>query len=53
MPKLGLIMTEARLVEWYKQDGERVVAGEPLFALESDKSTIDIKAPAAGIVQIL
>jgi len=53
MPKLGLIMTEARLVEWYKQDGERVVAGEPLFALESDKSTIDIEAPAAGIVQIL
>jgi pyruvate dehydrogenase E2 component (dihydrolipoamide acetyltransferase) len=53
MPKLGLIMTEALLVEWYQQDGEWMEAGEPLFALESDKSTIEIEAPASGYVQIL
>ena len=52
MPKLGLIMTEARLAEWYKQDGDWVEAGEPLFSLESDKSIIDIEAPTAGLVII-
>jgi len=53
MPKLGLIMTEARLAEWYKEEGEWVEAGEPLFALESDKSIIDIEAPAGGRVSIV
>lgn len=53
MPKLGLIMTEARLVEWHKQDGEWVEAGEPLFSLESEKSTIEIESPAHGRVQIV
>jgi len=53
MPKLGLIMTEARLAEWYKQDGQRVEMGELLFALESEKSTLDIDAPAGGTLQIL
>jgi pyruvate dehydrogenase E2 component (dihydrolipoamide acetyltransferase) len=53
MPKLGLIMTEAKLVEWRLKDGEWIEAGEVLFALESDKSTIEIEAPASGYVQIL
>jgi pyruvate dehydrogenase E2 component (dihydrolipoamide acetyltransferase) len=53
MPKLGLIMTEARLSEWYKKEGEWVEHGEPLFALESEKSTLDIESPAGGYVNIL
>lgn len=53
MPKLGLIMTEARLAEWYKREGEWVEIGEPLFVLESEKSTLDIEAPAGGYVNIL
>lgn len=53
MPKLGLIMTEAHLLEWFKQDGEWINQGEPLFTLESKKSAIDIEAPASGYVQIL
>ncbi len=53
MPKLGLIMTEAELISWHHQDGEWVNAGEVLFDLESDKSTIEIEAPASGYVQIL
>ncbi len=53
MPKLGLIMTEAKLAEWYIEDGEWVEDGELLFALESDKSTIDIEAPAGGRVAIV
>jgi len=53
MPKLGLIMTEANLLEWYKKDGEFVKKGEPLFSFESDKSAIEIESPASGYVQTL
>lgn len=53
MPKLGLIMTEALLVEWRRKDGEWIEKGEVLFTLESDKSTLEIEAPASGYVRIL
>ena len=53
MPKLGLIMTEANLLEWFKKDGERVEKGELLFSFESDKSVVEIEAPASGTVKTL
>ena len=53
MPKLGLIMTEAQLLEWHKQEQEWVEQGETLFSLESEKSVIEIEAPASGYVKIL
>jgi pyruvate dehydrogenase E2 component (dihydrolipoamide acetyltransferase) len=51
MPKLGLIMTEAQLIDWCKQDGEKVEKGEILFTMESEKSTLEIESPASGFVQ--
>ena len=53
MPKLGLIMTEANLLEWFKKDGEWIQKGEPLFSFESDKSAVEIEAPASGYVKRL
>ncbi len=53
MPKLGLIMTEANLLEWFKADGEHVEKGENLFSFESDKSVVEIESPASGTVQTL
>ena len=53
MPKLGLIMTDANLLEWFKTDGEFVEKGETLFSFESDKSVVEIEAPASGTVQTL
>ena len=53
MPKLGLIMTEANLLEWHKAEGEWVEKGEPLFSFESDKSVVEIESPTAGTVHIL
>jgi pyruvate dehydrogenase E2 component (dihydrolipoamide acetyltransferase) len=52
MPKLGLTMTEATIVEWCKQDGDHVEKGETLFVLESEKSTLEIEAPTTGVLQI-
>jgi pyruvate dehydrogenase E2 component (dihydrolipoamide acetyltransferase) len=53
MPKLGLTMTEATLVEWLKADGDHVQKDEPLFVLESDKSNLEIEAPTSGTLRIL
>jgi pyruvate dehydrogenase E2 component (dihydrolipoamide acetyltransferase) len=53
MPKLGLTMTEATLVEWLKAEGAWVEKGETLFVFESEKSTLEIEAPASGTLQIL
>lgn len=53
LPKLGFSMNEGELVEWMVADGAEVTAGAPLFALESDKSTNEVEAPASGILKIL
>jgi pyruvate dehydrogenase E2 component (dihydrolipoamide acetyltransferase) len=53
MPKLGLTMTEATLAEWLKADGDTVEKGEVLFVLESEKSALEIEAPASGTLRIL
>ena len=53
MPKLGLTMTEALLVEWGKQEGEWIKKGEILFTLESEKTTLEIESPASGFLRIL
>lgn len=53
MPKLGLTMSEATLVEWLKQEGDLVQKGELLFTIESEKATLEIEAPCGGTLQIL
>ena len=53
LPKLGFSVNEANLVEWMVADGARVAKGDPLYALESEKSVQEIEAPAAGVVKIL
>jgi len=53
LPKLGFSMNEGRLTEWLVPDGGTVKEGEPLFALESDKSTQEVDAPASGTLRIL
>lgn len=53
LPKLGFSMNEGNLAEWIVADGGQVQEGEPLFALESDKSTQEVEAPASGTLKIL
>lgn len=53
LPKLGFTMEEGELVEWLAEDGAQITEGQPLFALESDKSTNEIEAPASGKLKIL
>jgi pyruvate/2-oxoglutarate dehydrogenase complex dihydrolipoamide acyltransferase (E2) component len=53
LPKLGFSMNEGELIEWLVEDGGVVTEGQPLFALESEKSTQEIDAPTSGTLRIL
>ncbi len=53
IPKLGMSTETATLSEWYVQDGGQVTKGAPLYALETDKSTTEVEAPAHGQVEII
>ena len=48
IPKLGLTMTHGQVTAWLIQQGEPVVAGEPLFELMTDKITTEIESPGDG-----
>ena len=50
MPKLSATMAEATVIKWYKAAGERVLAGETLLEVETDKATLTIEAPGDGIL---
>lgn len=52
LPKLGFSMNEGTLSEWLVADGAQVRQGEPLYALESEKSVQEIEAPASGTLKI-
>ena len=51
MPMLGLTMEEGTITEWLKQEGDTVDKEEPLFVVETDKSAVEVGAPASGVVQ--
>ncbi|HEY8599316.1 MAG TPA: dihydrolipoamide acetyltransferase family protein [Thermomicrobiales bacterium] len=52
MPRLGWNMEVGTVVEWLKQDGDRVNAGEYLFMVESDKSISEVEALDSGTLRI-
>ena len=50
VPTLGESVTSATLVRWMKQEGDTVAIDEPLAELETDKVTVEVNAPAAGVL---
>ena len=50
VPALGESVTEATIGKWFKKPGEGVAVDEPLVELETDKVTIEVPAPAAGVL---
>src|SRR5437867_710396 len=50
MPALGMAQEKGTLVNWLKAEGEAVTKGEPLMEVETDKATVEIEAPASGIL---
>ena len=50
VPALGESVTEATIGKWFKKPGDVVAVDEPLVELETDKVTIEVPAPAAGVL---
>ncbi len=50
IPEIGESITEALIVRWIKQAGEAVGRDEPLVELETDKVTVEMPSPVAGVV---
>lgn len=54
IPKIGLVMENARLVRWLKNVGDVVHQGEPLLELETEKSVVEIESTESGrLVELL
>lgn len=50
VPTLGESVSEATIGTWYKKAGEAVTADEPIVELETDKVTLEVPAPASGVL---
>ena len=50
VPTLGESVSEATIGKWFKKPGDAVKADEPLVELETDKVTLEVNAPAAGVL---
>ncbi|WP_085810516.1 2-oxoglutarate dehydrogenase complex dihydrolipoyllysine-residue succinyltransferase [Sphingomonas sp. TZW2008] len=50
VPTLGESITEATLGEWLKQPGDKVAADEPIASLETDKVSVEVPSPVAGVM---
>ncbi len=50
VPGLGESVTEATVAKWLKQPGEAVRIDEPLVELETDKVTVEVPSPSAGVL---
>ncbi|MGB8276538.1 MAG: 2-oxoglutarate dehydrogenase complex dihydrolipoyllysine-residue succinyltransferase [Methylovirgula sp.] len=50
VPTLGESVSEATIGRWFKQAGDTVALDEPIVELETDKVTLEVNAPAAGVL---
>src|SRR5215210_6566803 len=50
LPQMGESVTEGTVLEWHKQEGDRVDADETLVEISTDKVDAEVPAPAAGTV---
>ena len=51
VPTLGESVTSATVARWLKKVGEQVAADEPVVELETDKVTVEVNAPSAGVME--
>jgi 2-oxoglutarate dehydrogenase E2 component (dihydrolipoamide succinyltransferase) len=50
VPQIGESISSGILASWLKKDGDSVEEGEELFELETDKATMSVPSPAAGVL---
>ena len=50
MPKFEMSQEIGTIVEWSKNEGDKVEKGEPILVVETDKVTMDVECPASGVL---
>ncbi len=50
MPKAGMDMKEGKIIKWFVEVGDKVEEGDSILEIETDKVTMEIEAPATGIL---
>jgi pyruvate dehydrogenase E2 component (dihydrolipoyllysine-residue acetyltransferase) len=50
LPALGMAQDSGTIVRWLKAEGAQVTKGEPVAEIETDKATVEIEAPASGVL---
>jgi pyruvate dehydrogenase E2 component (dihydrolipoamide acetyltransferase) len=50
MPQLGETVAEGKITQWFKAAGDKVKPGEALFEIETDKTSMEVEATAAGVL---
>jgi pyruvate/2-oxoglutarate dehydrogenase complex dihydrolipoamide acyltransferase (E2) component len=53
LPQLSMGMSDAEIVEWYVEEGDRVAEGGDLVEVEAEKASTVIPSPSAGVVHAL
>jgi pyruvate dehydrogenase E2 component (dihydrolipoamide acetyltransferase) len=53
LPRVDMDMAEGKISRWLVEEGASVVAGQPLFEIETDKAAMEIEAPASGILRFI
>lgn len=53
LPKAAVSMQEGKIVEWFVATGAQVAVGQKLYALETEKTTMEVDSPFAGTVTLL
>jgi len=50
MPKLGMTMTEGKIVRWLKREGDFIAKGDYIFEVETDKTTLEVDSLYEGVL---
>jgi pyruvate/2-oxoglutarate dehydrogenase complex dihydrolipoamide acyltransferase (E2) component len=53
LPKLAVSMQEGTLVEWLVKSGDPVTLGQPLYAIETEKTSTEVQSPFAGTITLI
>ncbi len=51
VPTVGESISEVQIGQWFKQEGDWIAEGEDLVEIETEKASVQIPAPASGIIQ--
>ncbi len=51
LPKMGNSVEDASIVEWFKQEGDAIEEGEPIFSMQTDKAEVECESTATGVLR--